>query len=294
MQRQTWFLVHPGVNPKLYDAKKLEPIYAQILSHLNSAGDVIVLSNQQGEFHDIEMTVIRDLADLWVRDFGVIEAPCGIFAPVYAPTYHRQHETYLRGGVEEFRSKFWPEAKSLDLVLETGNFVSNGKVAILCDKVLSDNKITMVELRRRLEPLELEEIILLPRESYDEIGHADGMVCLLEKEKLLYSMDQRQQSAIQNVRTDKSRAVLERYFDIQIIPTSYTSDDTFSAVGCHVNLLNLSDRILVPGFGLPNEDSIFFSIQDFAEKTVYPIPARNLAQYGGVLHCAVFNANIIQ
>lgn len=293
MQRPTWFLVHAGINPKLYDANKIQQVYAQLLSHLRSAGDVVVLSNQQGEFHDIEMTVIPNLADLWVRDFGVIETPHGVFAPIYAPSYHRQHETYLRGGVEEFRRKFWPEAQELDLVLETGNFVSNGKVAILCDKVLSDNKTTKDELQHRLEPLGLSEIILLPREPYDVIGHADGMVCLLDGGRLLCSLGHSLQATRQKSAARKSLEELERHFDIQIIPNSYTSGDTFSAVGCQVNLLNLPDKILVPIYGLPNEDSILFTIQSYSQKTVYPIPAQDLAQYGGVLHCAVFEGMTI-
>ncbi len=291
MQKKTYFLVHPGINPSLYDTTKVEVTYAEILSHLESAGNIVILSNRPGVFQGIEMTVIPDLADLWVRDFGVIEAPHGVFAPAYAPTYHRRRETYLRGGVEEFRRKFWPEARKLDLVMETGNFVSNGKVAILCDKVISDNKLTKDELRRKLEPLELDEVVLLPREPYDWIGHADGMVCLLGEDKLLCTLGYKLMSPRYERAVEKAQTELERHFEVLNIPSARYFTKETSAIGCYANLLVLPDKILMPTYDLAEDIIVLETIQDFAGKPVHPISARSLAEYDGVLHCATFETS---
>lgn len=289
MQKLTSFIVHPAINATHYYAKPLEPIFVQLISHLDKVGEVVLLSSKPAEFAGKQATVIEGLADLWVRDFGVIKTAEGMFAPTYAPTYHREDEFDLRGGVEAFRKMFWPEAIALDLLLETGNFVSNGQVAILCDKVLRDNSITESDLVRRLEPLGLEELVLLPQDPIDEIGHADGTVCLLENNKLLFGFSPDLYDDPMRMKMDEARSRLSRWFDIVSLPAPYTPDqDKLSAVGCYVNLLNLPDHILVPTFGLPEDDFVLETIKANTNKQIYPIPASELAQHGGVLHCAVF------
>lgn len=293
MNPPTYFLVDPGINPKLYNATALQPTYAQLFSHLNEVGEVIVLSNRLGKFQDIDFTVIPGLADLWVRDIGVIETKEGVFAPRYSPGYLRKEEAYLQGGVEEFRKMFWPDAKPLDLILETGNFVSDGRVAILCDKVLTDNRLDKDGLLRKLEPLGLEEIVLLPTDPKDPIGHSDGLVAYFGKGKLLCSLDPVCFPASKEKDVTRAILELERHFDVLHIPPTYPDEPGLSAVGCYANLLNLPDRLLVPQYHLPKDSIVIETLADFVDKPVIGIPSRELAEYGGVLHCATFDSTTV-
>lgn len=291
MPKQTYFIAHPAINPKLYSSRKLEPIYAQLISHLRAVGDVVLLANRPSELAGVQATAIEGLGDLWVRDFGVIKTTEGIFTPRYAPTYHREEEFELRGGVVAFREMFWPEAKALEIILETGNFVANGQVAILCEKVLRDNTITESDLKRQLEPLGLEEVILLPNDPDDEIGHADGTVCLLDNNKLLFGFSPELCGKSLRREMDEAQDRLSNWFDVVSLPAPYAPDQNkLSAVGCYVNLLNLPDRVLVPTFGLPEDDFVLEKIKANTNKQIKPLPACQLAQYGGVLHCAVFES----
>jgi len=74
-----------------------------------------------------------------------------------------------------------------DLVVDGGNIVRLKNRIICTDKIYSENKkwselAVRAELRRCLE---VDEIIVIPCEPYDIIGHADGMVQFIDDKTVL-------------------------------------------------------------------------------------------------------------
>jgi agmatine deiminase len=134
--------------------------------------------------HGIPLRTIGGTRDIWCRDYVPVQlAPREFLQYRYEPDY-------LREGFEHLMTRSGdiapiPEVEScstLDIILDGGNVVRRGNRCIVTEKILRENPgLARGDLLGRLrEALRVEDLIVIPREPYDVVGHTDGVVRFLD------------------------------------------------------------------------------------------------------------------
>ncbi len=187
--------------------------------------------------------------------------------------------------------RFGCSLRLVPLVLDGGNLVHNGKVAILTEKVICDNpQFTRPEIEKAIASLRFEQVIFIPVEPEDEVGHADGIVRFLAEDVLL----------VNDYRHPRFRAyqkllqgrLSEFNHPSRIVPFPWLCSDeridgVWSAVGVYLNFIHVTQGILLPAFGGPEDKEAAALLKSVSTTPVVPISCRALARLGGVLNCIV-------
>lgn len=148
-----------------------------------------------------------------------------------------------------------------------------------------DRKTIISELANLFEA----KPVIIPRDSYDFTGHADGMVRYYNNDTVL----------INQYKANDKPAFQERFITalrseglnlIEVPYNPYRNTDYDSAVGLYINYLQVKDLIVVPTFGLPEDERALRQFEDlFSFCSVVGIESSEIAVQGGVLNCVTWN-----
>ena len=122
------------------------------------------------------------------------------------------------------------------------------------------------------------------------VGHADGMVRFVDGHTLLVN-----DYSLSNPRFGKRLLAMlaEHGFETILFPYQ-PSDEIFdgipSASGVYINFLQTMDIILLPAFGIAEDDRAADVLRRvFPHTRVVPVPCGRLSKKGGVLNCVTWN-----
>ena len=182
--------------------------------------------------------------------------------------------------------------------LDGGNVIRGFGKAIITEKVFKNNAIPKAVLTDiLLNALKVEQIIIIPKEPYDQAGHSDGMVRFVDEHTVV---------ANDYSKIDVSQGFQDRFYgsladaglEVLLVPyhpVNQKVDGLYVALGCYINFLQVGDKIFLPTFDEPVNDEV--AIQRFGEifgvSNIIPVPSRDLAMGGGVLNCASWENEII-
>ncbi len=238
--------------------------------------------------------MIPGTKDVWVRDFMPLQLDEDRFLQFrYDPDYLRDSpELRTDNGASLVPFQY---CRYSNLVIDGGNIVRWKDAAVLTEKVYKENaEHTGLALRNALRTaLEVDRLIVCPREPGDVFGHADGMVRFVDGHTLLvndYS------SANPQFGRRLVSALKRDGFDVIAFPyqPSYKATDGIPfASGVYINFLQTMDTIMVPAFGLA-EDAQAADVlrRAFPHTKVVPVRCGALAKSGGVLNCVTWNVLI--
>lgn len=245
-----------------------------------------------GEFI-IPLVTVSGTADIWIRDAAPVQVVAEEFVQfVYRPDYLRDGYQHLITPPEAFRPlPFIRSVKRSELVIDGGNVVGTAKAVILTDKVFQENPDRSrdeieVELRRLLR---VKQVIFIPKEPYDQIGHSDGMVRFLDESTVIAN----DYSTVDPEFGHRLRASLERHgLTVEMLPyrpERKRIDGIDSAAGNYVNFLRVGNLILIPSYGTPQDAKAFNTLKRLCPRTtVVAVPSLDLAREGGVLQCVTW------
>ena len=241
--------------------------------------------------HGIAMKEIGGTRDVWCRDYMPVQVGGGEFVRFrYAPDYLRGHEHLITAPGDVAPVPEVERCVDAEIVLDGGNVVRWGSRCVVTDKVFRENPgLGRDDLVGRLrEALQVEDLIVIPREPYDVVGHADGVVRFLD-ERLVVINDY---SAVAPWYGKRLRAVLRRA-GLERVELPYRPEeaagDIPSAVGCYVNFLRVRGLVVVPVYGRREDDPACRVIEANTSGTaVVPLECSDLARDGGVLNCATW------
>lgn len=138
--------------------------------------------------------------------------------------------------------------------------------------------------------LQVEELIVVPKEPYDPIGHSDGMVRFVSESTIVvndYSQtDHPFGPSFGNRITEvlkKTGLVIETipYFREQLV-----RDGIHSAVGNYVNFLGTKYVVVAPAYGhILDQKAVDRLRALFPEVPVVQLDCTELAREGGVANC---------
>lgn len=240
--------------------------------------------------HGIPLQRISGAKDIWIRDYAPVQIGSGEFVQFrYEPDYLRGTHSHLITGPEAFTGlPFLKNIHRSRLILDGGNIVGAGGTAILTDKAFRENPDrSRDEMRNELRrTLGVGDLIVIPKEPYDVIGHADGMVRFLSPHCVIVN-DYR---SIDPAFGQRLESVLTRHLlhieRLPYCPEQNPRNGIASAVGNYVNFLRVAGLVVVPGYGLPEDQQVMEMLANLLPRErVVSLPCRDLAREGGILNC---------
>jgi len=250
---------------------------------------------------------VMECEDIWVRDFGPFSCTMGTnynfgFKFKYNPSYHKGQEPTIdnsAGWCMNF--KFYPnsplvQSKNEPITWDGGNYTYNGNgTLIILDSIFRENpkwsKRLLIETIKN--QFELEEVIVLPTQVDDEIGHIDGILRFISPTEIAIGTYTRRVEPEGQQYIDNLINLLKDKFSIlevpsYIVPDKLGKSSIESAEGCYINFLRIGDTIIVPQFGNYRDRAVVDILKSTGLNiipTTYTEDVVKLARFGGVFNC---------
>ena len=229
--------------------------------------------------YDIKCEIL-ETKDIWMRDFMPFLLDDGrLVSYDYDPDYLKDDK------YSHLRTKIQPLKEHINLVLDGGNFVRLRDKAIMTDKIFRENpsktKAEIIETIK--QKCALNELIIIPRQPYDMLGHSDGMVRWIDENSVLVN-DFSNESKSFNDRL--VRALKKHGLKIKFMRYS---DGFFSKTrdwGAYLNFIKIKDILIVPIYGEDDDDVALQQINKiYSGCTIETINLCEIIELGGALHC---------
>ena len=141
------------------------------------------------------------------------------------------------------------------------------------------------ELKRALG---VKNIVWLPQQKGDKIGHIDGYIQFLGDylaEGAVNILDE--DIVLESLLDIKSSYLLSGCHAFNMFPLLCRIDENnwLSAKGLYVNFLETSRAVFVPQFNLPEDEEIVNIMKKHTYKPIVRVDCEQISQYGGAVHC---------
>jgi agmatine deiminase len=182
------------------------------------------------------------------------------------------------------------EVEKCDIVLDGGNVIRWKNKVIMCDKILKENPTyTKNELIKKLENLfEIDQLIFVPQDPTDQIGHADAMVRFLDANTVLINDYSKEN---EEFRLSLINTLHKARLNYETLPYSPYSNQTYlQANGIYINYLQMNQALFVPVFNQSEDEEALKKIRNlFPNTKVVPVESSEIAREGGILNCITWN-----
>jgi agmatine deiminase len=242
--------------------------------------------------HKIKFALLPFTNDVWARDYMPIQnGPKWFVQFIYDPDYLKTNadRKTISDTVSICKSLKIKPFKS-NLKVDGGNVIHFKEKAILCDKVLKENKhLTKKQITTILaSALQTPEIIYIPTPKDDIFGHSDGTVRFINSKTVLVNQYSNIDKDYKAQLHQALKAAKLKYKKIPYNP--YGNKNILSANGVYMNYLEMKKFIFLPQFGLKEDKIALQTFKDiFKTKTIIPVNCKDIAKDGGVLNCISWN-----
>ena len=218
--------------------------------------------------------------DIWMRDFMPFLLADGRLASyVYDPDYLKDDR------YSHLRTKIPYTNNHIDLVIDGGNFVRHKNKAIMTDKIFKENPLkTKAEIVETIkQKCALNELIIIPRQPYDMLGHSDGMVRWIDENSVLVN-DFSNESKSFNDKIIK--ALTHHGLEIKFMKYGSSFFTKKRDWGAYLNFLKINGILIVPIYGIDVDGVAVEQIKKiYSGCRVETINLSEIIELGGALHC---------
>lgn len=238
------------------------------------------------ETFGVKFEFLPDTKDIWARDY----MPIQITENKYIE--YRFDPDYLQGIEKKRRElKTHPDivcdtiklsTQKSDLIIDGGNIVKSSNCIILTDKIVDENQrdYTKTELLKKLhETFEVEKIALIPWDKLEEYGHSDGMIRFIDNDTVLINHFYKSDSEL--LKQLKKVGLKTEFVD-------YKVEKKDKRNWAYLNFLQTKDLILLPKFGIEEDEQAFEQIESFYpdyKGKIAQIDMNETVNLGGTLNC---------
>ncbi len=240
--------------------------------------------------HHVPVRLLPHTNDIWARDYCPIQLERDwLLQLAYNPDYLRGHENLItRARTIKNQVIDLGTIRSSRIIMDGGNVVAAKNRVMVTDKIFHENpRTTRKRLLERLRSLfQVDHVIVIPREPYDVVGHADGVVRFLEEDIVVIN----DYSKVDLGYRRRLEPVLENH-GLQVTRLPYFSDGRThdgipSAVGTYVNFLRVGRLVILPAFGVPQDEAAQECLKGLCPRLrITSVFARALGREGGLLNC---------
>ena len=229
--------------------------------------------------YDIKCEIL-ETKDIWMRDFMPFLLDDGrLVSYDYDPDYLKDDK------YSHLRTKIQPLNDHINLVLDGGNFVRLRDKAIMTDKIFRENpsktKAEIIETIK--QKCALNELIIIPRQPYDILGHSDGMVRWIDENSVIIN-DFSNESKSFNDKIIK--ALTHHSLEIKFMKYGSSFFTKKRDWGAYLNFLKINGLLIVPVYGTDDDDVAIEQIKKiYGGCKVETINLSEIIELGGALHC---------
>jgi agmatine deiminase len=266
--------------------------------------------------HGITVKRIEGTGNVWCRDYMPTQVDLNNFVKFNYKGYGDPeavksglaYNDYPQLVVPDECWNFLPGLTVSPIILDVGNVSRRNGKAIITEIIFKHNpQYQPKRLLQKLEGLLEAEIVLIPVEPGDDLGHADGICKWIDDETVCIN----DTSVMQDPDYDEYTERLKLAFGIhgiECVPFAYAynvrptmteeefrakypeADDFNPGFGYYVNFLQVKDLILLPVFGIGQDDWALKCIAKYypGVKCV-PIDCADLSMEGGLVNCTSMN-----
>jgi agmatine/peptidylarginine deiminase len=246
--------------------------------------------------HGVPLELIPGTRDIWCRDYMPIQVAEDRFVQFrYAPDYLSGKYRHLRADGEIGPTLPWiKECVRSEIVLDGGNVVKWTDKVIMTEKVLDENPGSGRKLKAELERLlEADRVILIPPEPGDVTGHADGIVRFVDDNSVVVNDYRRIEPDYRGQLLTRLRRAGLKVVEISFTPKLTSRKGMPSAVGNHLNFLQVKDVLIVPTYTAVDSHQIESALRAaYPESRLTFLYCRNLAEEGGALNCCSYSISL--
>lgn len=236
---------------------------------------------------------LPETKDVWAVDYMPIQVSDHSFVRFsYKPDYLISSKKWVKtiSDVDAICQTIGIKTVKSDIILDGGNLSKWENKVLMTTKVFLENKgISELQLIEELKnTLEINEIIFVPMEKNDWLGHADGMARFLDTETVLINeFDRSEPSSYIDFLTALNNAKLTW----KTIPfTSLSNIDPDDASGLYLNYLELENHLFLPIFNQKEDQQAIAIIEElFPNKKIIPILGTEPSKDTGVINCLTWN-----
>jgi agmatine deiminase len=256
----------------------------------------------QAEFNELSRIIetagyktklLVETYDYYCRDYMPVQVAEDDFVQfVFRPKTYFKPEEYIHitnPVLVELMNKL-SQPRYSPLVLDGGNIVKSNSKAIVTDRIFKDNWYQFKSREKIIDQLENDikcPAIVVPGYPGELSGHADGLIRFIDEDTVF----------INETEGEKKKEWLRNFLTVlgenQLLhikvpcPVKANSED---ATGLYINYLHVGNLVVVPQFGLKEDDKVLQTFREIFGKrnTVVPFNARWIAKHGGVLNCVTW------
>jgi agmatine deiminase len=265
--------------------------------------------------HGIKYGCIQKTDNIWARDFMPLQVDDHFIKFSYKG-YGIGYDGYPWLKVHKKSYSFLNNVKTSSIILDGGNCQRQGDIACITDIVFKHNpQYEKIDLIKELERLLQAEIVIIPVEPGDDLGHTDGILKftpsgIFERPLVLindYSvMKQKKWSEYQE---KLIKRLNKANIDHSLFPYAYqknpkmtekefrikfpNADDYNPAFGYYINFLWVSNLILMPTFGIQEDESCGEILRKYFKGcSIVPIDCKEISMEGGLINCITMNYKV--
>jgi len=242
--------------------------------------------------HKIGFGLLADTKDIWCRDYMPIQVSENSFVQFkYDPSYLQRTKKDRATITDTSRvcKSLGIDPVMSDIKLDGGNIVKSNKKVVMTERIFSENPgYSRDDLVKELKKLlGVEQIITIPEDSKDEMGHVDGMVRFLSEEAVFVNNYSKEDESLrERVKNSLNKANMKL---VSVPYAPYKNKNGLYATGIYINYLRVGDIVIYPIFGIEEDrvaERVFSEL--FGSKAI-PVVANEIAKKGGALNCISWN-----
>lgn len=234
----------------------------------------------------VKANLIPKTKDIWARDYMPIQISDKKFIE------YRYDPDYLQGNWKGSRDlKTYPDivcasiklpTEKSDLIMDGGNFVKSSDCIILTDKIVKENRLfySKTDLIKKLhDTFQVDKVVLIPQDKLDEYGHSDGMIRFIDKNSVLINHYYKGDSVM--AYRLKEAGLKTEYIDYKVKKKDKRN-------WAYLNFLQTKDLILLPKFGIDEDEQAFEQIKSFYpdyKGKISQVEMNEIVRFGGALNC---------
>ena len=287
----------------------------------------VYVSDALRRYPDVYLGIITACRQSGIKQ-GIVDKTQNIWCRDFMPVQVNNHFVKFRykNGLTDHDFKCYPQLKVTDecypwlldrmrysdIVLDGGNCVNGGNKFYVTDIIFKHNpRYRKITLLSKLEKVLESEVILIPVEPYDDLGHSDGILKPISDNEVFindYRVMNRTPYEEKVYRNYHSKLVgCLTHHKINCIPFPYAyhrqpkmreadfrkkypmADDFNPGIGYYINFLMVDSMIILPQFGIEEDAKAErFVKQWFPHSNVFPIDCSDLAMEGGMINCVTW------
>ena len=259
-----------------------------------------------------EPLILTGCRDIWCRDFMPIQTHRGFVQFIYAPSYLAEDPpSWPALTVPGSAYPAWLATKTslVPIVLDGGSIIGNEHVALVSERVLTDNpawrRTHLVAALK--DALGVDEIVWLPECPGDFTGHLDGTVRLVADSVMVMGVPvaapgrSKRQRALRDAQSRYSESIRRRLhrLGLDIIAIADAShlgpaSPEGNAFGVYANFLQIGPKALyMPSYGCEYDDAARRPLEaagfevSLIEASEF-VDVRHPSRSGGAINCVTW------